>query len=178
MRRIWHIFVKEFRHYFDSPLAYMLISVFLLITGWLFSSAIFLVNRASINILTSNMPVLLLFFAAALSMQLVAGEISSGTMELLGTLPIKRGEIVIGKFSAAFAMLSIAVLMTLVLPLSIMPWGDFDWGQIAAAYMGMLLIGSVFLSAGLFASSMTPNSIAAFIAGFCRLSSVLRGCCG
>ncbi len=166
MKRILLLCRKELKRYFDTPLAYITIIVFLLISGWMFSSTIFLINRATIENFIFNVPLLLMFLAPAIAMQLLAGEYHSGTMEILGTLPLKDSEIITGKFLAAFSLLISSILLTLVFPLSISFLGNVDWGQVAGAYLGMILIGGTFLFAGLFASSVSNNQVVAFIAGF------------
>ena len=166
MRRILLLAGREITRYFDSPLAYITITVFLVINGWMFSSTVFLVNRAGIENFIYNVPLLLLFLAPAVAMQLLAGEFNSGTIEILGTLPVRDEEIIIGKFLAAFTLLATAVLLTLIHPVSIGFMGSPDWGQIAGAYAGMILIGGTFLAAGLFASALSTNQVVAFIIGF------------
>jgi len=166
MRRTFLIASKEFKRYFDSPIAYITILVFLLISGWLFSSTLFLMDRASIQNFTANVPLLLLFLAPAVAMQLLAGEFNQGTMEVLGSLPVKDEEIIAGKFIAAFALMSLAIILTLIFPVTVSSLGNFDWGQGVGAYIGMILIGGAFLAAGLFASALTSSQVVAFILGF------------
>lgn len=166
MKRIILLFIKEIKRYFDSPVAYITIIVFLIISGWIFSSTIFLINKITISNFIANVPLLLVFLAPAVTMQLIAGEFQSGTIEILGSLPIRDAEIIAGKFLAAFALLSSAIVLTLIYPVSISFFGDVDWGQVAGAYIGMILIGGTFLAAGLFASSISSNQVVAFIAGF------------
>ncbi|MFW6172167.1 MAG: Gldg family protein [Elusimicrobiota bacterium] len=166
MKKIFLLFKREFRKYFDTPLAYIIIIVFFVISGWLFTSTIFLINRITIANFVVNVPLLLMFFAPAIAMQLLAGEFHSGTMEILGTLPLKDREIVGGKFLAAFVLLSLAIVFTLIFPISISFLGNLDWGQVSGAYIGMILIGGTFLAGGLFASSISSNQVVAFIIGF------------
>jgi len=166
MKKILLLFNREIKRYFSSPLAYIIMIVFLIISGWLFASTIFLINRITIENFTINVPLLLMFFAPALSMGLLAGEFHTGTMEVLGSLPIKDREIIFGKFLSAFFLLSLAIVLTLIYPVSISFFGNMDWGQAAGAYIGMILIGGTFLSAGVFASSVSSNQVVSFIVGF------------
>ncbi|NLB35056.1 MAG: ABC transporter permease subunit, partial [Elusimicrobia bacterium] len=166
IKRIFLIAQKEFKRYFDSPIAYITILVFLLISGWMFSSTLFLMNRATIQNFAVNVPLLLLFLAPAIAMQLLAGEFNQGTMEVLGSLPVKDEEIIAGKFIAAFALMSLAIILTLIYPITVASLGKFDWGQGVGTYLGMILIGGAFLAAGLFASALTSNQVVAFILGF------------
>ncbi len=166
MNRIFLLFKREIKRYFDSPLAYITIIVFLIISGWMFSSTIFLINRVTIHNFIVNVPLLLIFFAPAIAMQLLANEFHTGTIEVLGSLPIRDSEIIAGKFLAAFTLLTSSIILTLIFPISISFLGNLDWGQVAGAYAGMILIGGIFLMAGLFASSISANQVVAFIIGF------------
>ncbi len=166
MKNFYLIFKKELKEYFNSPLAYIIMIVFLIISGWLFASTIFLINRVTIENFTYNVPILLMFFAPALAMQLMSKEFYSGTLEILGTLPLKDEQIVLGKVFAASTLLAASILLTLIFPVSISSFGNVDWGQLIGAYIGMILIGGLFLSAGIFASSLTNNQVVSFIIGF------------
>lgn len=166
MNRIFLLFKREIKKYFDSPLAYIIIIVFLIMSGWMFSSTIFLINRVTIENFIINVPLLLIFFVPAIAMQLLAEEFNSGTIEILGSLPIKDREIIGGKFLAAFTLLFSAIILTLIYPISISFLGDLDWGQVTGSYIGMLLIGGTFLSIGILASSLSSNQVIAFIIGF------------
>jgi len=99
-------------------------------------------------------------------MPLLASEFSSGTMEILGSLPLEDREIVIGKLLAAIGLLFSAVILTVIYPLSISFLGNIDWGQVLGAYTGIALIGIMFLSAGIFSSSVSSSQVIAFILGF------------
>ncbi|MBN2407544.1 MAG: Gldg family protein [Elusimicrobia bacterium] len=166
MKRTLLIFGKEIKRYFASPLAYIIIIVFLIICGWMFASTIFLINQITIDNFIMNVPLLMMFFAPAVAMQLLSGEFSSGTMEILGSLPVKDTEIIAGKFLAVFTLLSSAVILTLLYPLSISGLGNVDWGQVTGAYLGMILIGGMFLTTGMLGSSLSSNQVVAFIIGF------------
>lgn len=99
-------------------------------------------------------------------MKLVAEEKKSGSIELLTTFPLKDRDILLGKYLAALALLSTAVLLTFTYPLTISFLGNIDIGQIIAGYIGVILMGAAFLSIGLFASTTTSNQIVAFILSF------------
>ncbi|MFC2062131.1 Gldg family protein, partial [Elusimicrobiota bacterium] len=166
MKKIELLFKKELKRYFDSPLAYIIIIVFLIISGWLFSSTVFLINQMTIEGFIANVPLLLMFFAPAIAMQLLAGEFNTGTIEILGSLPLKDREIIAGKYIAAFTLLSTAVISTFIFPLSISFLGDMDWGQVIGSYISMIMVGGVFLSFGVFSSAVSSNQVIAFIIGF------------
>lgn len=157
------IFRREFRAYFDSPIAYIVLMFFLLISGYFFSSNLFLVNQASLRTMFGIVPLLFVFFVPAISMRLLAEEKKSGTIELLLTYPIRDSEIVVGKFLAALALICVLLLFTLVYTISVSTLGDLDGGQVLSGYIGLFLMGAAYLAIGLFASSITENQIVAFI---------------
>lgn len=165
-QNIWTICKKEFKSYFNSPAAYIVLTIFLLLTGWFFFSDFFIINQASFRGLFGIVPFIFMFFAPAITMRLIAEEKKSGTIEVLVTLPVKDSEIILGKFLASFFLLSIAVLLTLFYPLTLSATGNFDFGSVFGGYLGLILSGCCFLSIGLFSSSLTQNQIVAFILGF------------
>src|SRR4030042_4696538 len=91
---------KELRSYFDSPVAYIVITIFLLISGWFFFSDLFLVNQATLRNLFGIIPFIFMFFVPAVTMRLISEEKKSGTLEILLTLPVEDYQIVLGKFLA------------------------------------------------------------------------------
>jgi len=165
MSDIAAIFKREFRSYFDSPVAYIFITVFLVLTGWLFFSSFFIVNYASLRGFFDILPWMFLFFVPAVTMRLWSEEKKLGTMELLMTLPVKDSDVVIGKFFASYAFMSLTVLLTFPLVISVSTLGNPDSGPIIGGYLGAILMGGAYLSIGMFASSLNENQIIAFILG-------------
>ena len=165
MTNITAILKKEFRSYFNSPIAYIFITFFLGISSWLFFRGFFLINQAEMRGFFGLMPWLFLFFVPAVTMKLWAEEKKLGTVEILMTLPIRDYEVVIGKYLASYALLAVTVLLSLVLPLSVSILGNPDGGTILSGYIGLLLMGGAYLAIGLFASTLTENQIIAFILG-------------
>lgn len=163
MSHILPIFKKELRSYFNSPIAYIFLTVFLVLSSWLFFRTYFLVNQASMRVFFDLLPWIFLFLVPALTMRLWAEEKKAGTIEVLMTLPIKDYEVVLGKFLASWVFLLIALVLTFILPIIVSATGDPDIGVIMASYIGSLLIGGAFLSIGLYISSLTNNQIIAFI---------------
>ena len=176
------VFKKEMQLFFGSPVAYVVFTFFLLISGWFFSQ-IFLYYSdismrsfmqpgmaQSLNItegvmrpLFTNMSVVLLFFMPMLTMRLFAEEKKSGTMELLLTYPVRDGEVLAGKFLAAGALYVILLGLTLVYPALIAYFTRIEWGPILTGYLGLVLTGATFLAVGVLISSLTENQI---VAGF------------
>ena len=165
MQNINAIFKKEFRSYFNSPIAYIFITFFLGISSWLFFRTFFLSGQAEMRGFFGLMPWIFLFFIPAVTMKLWAEEKKLGTAEILMTLPIRDYEVVLGKFLASFGLLAVTALFSLGLPFSVIYLGDPDGGIIICGYLGLLLMGGAYLAIGLFASTLTENQIVAFILG-------------
>ena len=160
------IFRRELRSYFNSPIAYVVIVVFLAIIGWFFTSNLFLMNVASVRVMFDLVPLAFLFFVPAITMRLLAEEKKSGTLELLATKPVLDAEIVLGKFLAAWALLAAALLPTVLYLVTVMMLGKLDLGPVITGYLGLMLMGGVYIAIGIFASSLTENQIVAFIVSF------------
>ena len=159
------IFQKELRSYFNSPVAYVVIVVFLGIVGWVYTSSMFLINVASLRMLFEWTPLVFLFVIPAITMRLLAEEKKAGTIELLTTKPLHDWEVVIGKFLAAWALVCLALVPTLLYYITIVFLGDIDNGPVIGGYLGLFLMAGVYVAIGLFASSLTENQIVGFIIG-------------
>ena len=177
------VFKKEMRLYFGSPVAYVVFTFFLLISGWFFSQIFLFYSDASmrsfmqpqfgaqnLNVIESvmrplftNMSVVLLFFIPMLTMRLFAEERKAGTFELLLTYPVRDGEVLAGKYLAALALYVLLLVLTLLYPAIIAYFTRVEWGPIFSGYLGLVLTGAVFLAVGVLVSSLTENQI---VAGF------------
>ena len=162
------ILVKnELRNYFHSASAYVVLVVFLLITGWFFASPLFIVGQAELRSLFGTIPWIFLLFIPAITMGSIAREKTAGTLETLTTLPLKESQIVMGKYWAALLLTLVGVVFTLVHFVTIVILGsNIDYGAIFCGYLGLVLIGAVYSSIGIFASTLTNNQIVAFIVSF------------
>jgi ABC-2 type transport system permease protein len=160
------IFTKELRSFFNSAVAYVVIVVFLSIVGWFFTSNLFLMNIASMRLFFELTPLIFLFVIPAITMRLLAEEKKSGTIELLSTKPLNDVEIVLGKFLSAWALIALALVPSLIYYITIVSLGSLDHGPVIGGYIGLLLMAGVYVSIGIFASSITDNQIIAFIVGF------------
>jgi len=165
MSDIIAIVKREFRSYFDSLIAYIFITVFLVLTAWMFYKGFFISNNASLRMFFSLLPWMFLFFVPASTMRLWAEEKKLGTMELLMTLPLRDIDVVIGKFLASFLFLSMTVLLSFPVVISVYNLGAPDTGPIVGGYLGAILMGGAYLAIGMFSSSLTENQITAFIMG-------------
>ncbi|MBL8007814.1 MAG: ABC transporter permease subunit [Ignavibacteria bacterium] len=166
MKNILTIFRKELRSYFNSPVAYIVLIVFLIITGWFFTSSLFLGGVVTMRNVFDIIPFIFLFFIPAISMRTFSEEKKSGTIELLLTKPITDTDIVMGKFLAALTLTGIALAFTLIYVISLTFLGKIDTASIIGSYIGLLLMSGIYIGIGIFASSLTENQVVAFIISF------------
>lgn len=158
---------KEIKSYFNSPAAYIVLVIFLLLSGWFFASPLFINNQANLRTLFGIIPLFYLFFVPAITMGLLSREKNTGTMELLATLPIKDRDIIMGKFLASVSLIGVGLLFTLVHFITIILLGtNIDFGAIFCGYIGLLFLGAVYSAIGIFASSITSNQIVSLIISF------------
>ena len=169
MRNVWAVATRELRGYFLSPLAYVVIALFLALSGYLFALILANGREASLRGLIQNVSVLYLFIVPAISMRLLAEEQRTGTVELLLTNPVQEWEIVTGKFLASIMLVLVMLALTLVFPLFLFIFGNPDRGPMITGYLGIFLQAAAFLSIGLWASSLTQNQIVAAIVAFALL---------
>ena len=165
MRQIVHILNKELKDYFISPIAYIVISIFLLVTGWFFFTTFFLYNQADLRNFFNLLPIIFSFVIPAITMRLFSEELNVGSYEILLTLPVTFTDIILGKFLAGVVFVAVALIPTLSYPIFITFIGQLDWGPVLGGYIGAVLLGAAFTAVGLFASSLTRNQIIAFIVG-------------
>ena len=166
MREAWTLTRKELHSYFDSPVAYVVLSIFLILTGWFFSNNLFLENTASLRSVFDIVPFIFLFFIPAITMSTFAEERRAGTLELLLTMPVRDWQVILGKLMAVTLFLLIAISLTLIYAIAVAGLGDLDFGATFGGYLGLLLLGMTCGSIGILASSLTRNQIVAFILGF------------
>ncbi|MFH1175153.1 MAG: ABC transporter permease subunit [bacterium] len=165
MKNIIIITKKELASYFNSPIAYIFISIFLIVANWLFFESLFLGKQASMRFYFSLLPWMFLFLAPAITMRLFAEEKKSGTIETLLTLPISDWEVVLAKFFSALIFLVIALALSLTTAITVGALGKLDWGPVVGGYIGAILMGAVFIALGSFISSFTKNQIIALLIG-------------
>jgi ABC-2 type transport system permease protein len=158
------IFKKELKSYFNSPMAYIFLVVFAIVTGYFFTNTFFLFNQSNMRALFNIVPLVYLFFIPAITMSLIAREKNIGTMEVISTLPIKDVEFVMGKFLSALSLIALGLAFTLIHFFTLVNVGtNIDYGAVFTGYLGLLMLGSVYASVGTFASSVTDNQVIAFI---------------
>jgi ABC-2 type transport system permease protein len=157
---------REIRTYFNSPVAYIVVTVMTGIAGYLFFSQLFLQKQAELRELFQFMPFIFMFVVPAITMRLLADEKASGTLELLSTMPVRDWEVVVGKFLAALALLATAIGLTIVFAITVRFLGPIDRGPVIGGYIGLILMGAAYVSIGVMCSAFTRNSIVAFISSF------------
>jgi ABC-2 type transport system permease protein len=165
MQQAIRICIKELKDYFISPIAFIVISIFLLVTGWFFFTTFFYYNQADLRNFFNLLPITFSFLIPAVTMRLFSEELNVGSYEILLTLPVTFTDILLGKFLAGVLFVAIALIPTFSYPICIAFMGQLDWGPVAGGYLGAILLGSAFVAVGLFASSLTRNQIIAFIVG-------------
>lgn len=172
MRNVATMAQREIGAYFLSPIAYAVNAIFLFATGLAFGLGSFTQGgEASLRGLFDFWIVLILVFVLPmLTMRLMSEEMRSGTIETLMTAPITETEIVLGKFLGAF-VLFLAQLATLLLyPILIAIYGDLDIGLLVCHWIGLLLLGSLYISVGLFFSTLTKHQVIAVLGSFALLA--------
>jgi ABC-2 type transport system permease protein len=163
MRNTLTIARREFRSYFNSPAAYIVAVLFLLVVTIMFWNTFFLEQRASVRRLFSWIYGVSVFVAPALTMGLIAEERRTGTLELLITYPVRDAEVVVGKYLGALGMYTVLLVLTLPQVFWVSSLGQLDWGPVGAGYLGLFLSGGAYLAIGVLASSWTSNQLVALI---------------
>jgi gliding-associated putative ABC transporter substrate-binding component GldG len=166
MERIWALYKKELRTYFNSPIAYIVLTALLIGVGYFFFQTFFAAGQATLRPFFRVAAWSFLLFGPAVTMKLLAEEKKTGTIEGLLTLPLREWEMVVGKFLAAWTLLAIYLLITLVYPLSISFIGDLDGGPVIGGYLGLFFLGGTFVALGVFASAISRNQVISLIVAF------------
>lgn len=188
MRNTFLVFRKELKSYFSSPVAYVVIAMFMMITGYLFyglfayfstlsfqasvdptiakQENLLNVTEAVIRPLFGIISMIMLIMMPLLTMRLLAEEKKAGTFELLLSYPITDLEVLLGKFFACLGILAVMLGFSTVFPGLVMAFGEPEIGPIITGYLGLLLLGASFISFGIFASSLTENQIVAATISF------------
>jgi ABC-2 type transport system permease protein len=165
MNHILTIGGRQFRSYFNGPVAYIVICIVMLTLGFFFWNTFFLYGRASAREMFRWLGLILVFALPALTMGLLAEEKRTGTIELLITMPVTEAQVIVGKFLGVLGLYAVLLVLTLAYPISVSTLGNLDWGPVWSGYLGLFLQGAAVLAIGLMASSWTSNQlIALFVA--------------
>ena len=166
------ILKKEFNSFFASPIAYLVIGLFLVINGlflWIFKDEFNILNAgfADLNSFFYLSPWIFLFLIPAITMKSFADEFNNGTIEILKTSPISNWQIVLGKFFASLLLVIVALTPTFIYVYTVYqlgnPVGNIDFGSTIGSYVGLLFLASTYVSIGLFTSTLSKNQIVAFL---------------
>lgn len=171
---------REFRSYFDSPIAYIVICLSFFALGLMFfflNGGFWQLDRASVSRLFESAPMGLSFLVVpVVTMRLLAEERRSGTLEMLITLPVKDSDVVLGKYLGALGLVLVLVLSTLAYPIIMFKWpwnlGPLDAGPVASGYLGMVLFSCAAVAVGLLISALTESQAVAFFITFFVLGAL------
>ncbi len=190
MKNALAIAARDLRSYFTSPIAYVVLTGFLLLGGWFFFNMLAQFNQLLMAYMTfqnpeiadamnlnewviapllHNLAVVLVILVPMITMRSFAEEKKSGTYELLMTSPITVGEIVSGKFLGGLVFIALLVALTAIYPLILLWYGDPEAGVIASGLFGLFLLGAAFVAVGNFCSSLTDNQIIAAVSSLVTL---------
>ncbi len=166
MNNTFAIAMKETRSYFATPTAYVVGAMFLIYTGIVFVLGVTGQSpEATVRTYITPASFFLIFLSPLLTMRLLAEEQKLGTLELLLTAPVRDWEVVMGKYVAAFIMLTVTIALSLYYVILLYWFGDPDTGPLLSSYLGLFLHGAAALAIGLMASSLSANQIVAGVVG-------------
>lgn len=165
MKNILTIARRELGAYFNSPIAYVTVSVFLLLSAFLFFQALFIQQQADLRELFDGFwtTLLVAVVGPAITMRLLAEERSNDTLELLLTMPVTDWQVVIGKYLAALGLFAFAMAGMLVFAGTVAYLGPLDKGPAFAGFLGLFLVAATYMAVGMMTSAFTKNQIVAFI---------------
>jgi ABC-2 type transport system permease protein len=154
---------KEVHALFTSPIAYAVIAVFIVLSGYTFTVTLFLSKQATLVHIFFQAAIQLILLVPLITMRQFAEERRSGTLELLLTAPLREIEIVAAKFIASMVVVAAMTSLTLIYAVLLAIYGQPDWGPIYSGYLGVLLLGAALVSIGLMISALTANQIVAAV---------------
>jgi len=166
MKQIWTLTRRELQAYFDSLMAYILLILFLGFSGfftWIYGSDIFYIKQATLMPFFSIAFWTLFFFIPSLTMRMLSEENRMGTLKLLLTKPVTNWQVVMGKYLSALILIGIALLLTLPYLITVSSIGNVDIGQVFSGYLALILFSAMYVSIGMFTSSITSNQIVSYL---------------
>jgi len=172
MQRVWVLTKRELLAYFYSPIAYVVAAVFLAVSGVFFAGEVFQPGReAQMRDLFDRQAFILVFIVPMLTMRLLAEEFKAGTIETLMTAPVKDFEVILGKFCGAVVFFGAILAPTLLYAVMVVGYGGADIGPIFTGYLGLLLLGGLYIAVGTFASTLTRNQVVSAVLAFLIISA-------
>ena len=167
MRNVLVLTRREIASCFVSPVAYVAIGLFLVMSGFFFALGDFQPGApAQMRSIFEKMMIILIFVLPILAMRSLAEEFRTGTIETLMTAPVTDVEVVVGKFLGCWAVYLVMLAPTLLYVVLLAAFGEPDYGPIASGYLGLALLGALYIAVGIFASSMTGNQVIAAVVAF------------
>lgn len=166
MEKVLNICGRELNSLFDSIMGYVILILFLGLSGfftWFFGADVFFMGQASLDSFFQVAYWTIFFFIPAVTMKMFAEEKRSGTIELISTKAVTSWQIVVGKFLASWFLLLLVLILTIPYYITVAYLGPIDHGGTIGGYVGLLLIGAAYSSIGLFSSSLTHNQVVAFL---------------
>jgi len=161
VRQFLALLVKEEKALFTSPIAYVLIAVFLLLMGYSFTLALFISHTMTLVHMFFQIFTLFLLTVPIITMRLIAEERKLRTMEVLLTSPVTETQIVLAKFAASMSLILLMLILSAAYPIVLAIYGDPDWGPIFSGYLGLVLFAGALVGVGLLTSALTNNQIIA-----------------
>jgi ABC-2 type transport system permease protein len=166
MRNTFAIARREFQSYVNSPIAYILVTMYVAASGYLFFRGLFFGRQADMRPFFELMPLLFALLVPMLTMRTIAEERREGTLELLLTLPLTDAQLISDKFIAALGLMATLLVLTLAFPITVSFLGPLDWGTTIAGYIGALLMAGAYVAIGVMSSSFVRSQIGAALIGF------------
>ncbi|HOO71910.1 MAG TPA: ABC transporter permease [Spirochaetota bacterium] len=170
--RAFIIMRKELKAYFISPIAYIVIALFVIFTGFFFFKDFFYFNQAEMRNFFQLLPLMFTFVVPAVTMRLFSEERQSGSLEILMTLPVTSLDVVAGKFLAGTVFTAVMIAPTLLYVITLLIVGSPDPGPIIGGYIGAILLGGAYTSIGVLASSLSRNQVIGFITAWAACFSL------
>lgn len=172
MRNVGTVTRRELSAQFYSPIAYVVIAIFLMVSGIFFLTIDFRPGaESSVRALFGGyMPLILVFMLPMLTMRVLSEEFRSGTIETLMTAPVDDADVVLGKFFGSLLFFGVMLVTTLIYPVLVAMYGPLDVGMALCSYLGMALVGGLFIAVGVFFSACTSNQVIAVVCSFVLLA--------
>jgi ABC-2 type transport system permease protein len=163
MRTFLALLKKEELALFTSPIAYVVVAVFLIVMGYTFTLSLFLSHINDLVHLFFQIYAIFLLTVPIITMRLVAEERRLRTLETLLTAPVTEVQVVLAKFLASMGLLLLMLVLSVAYPLTLAVFGSPDWGPIYSGYVGLVLLGAALIAVGLTTSSLVANQLVAAI---------------
>lgn len=171
MGKAWVLAKRELAAFFYSPIAYVVLAVFLAVSGIFFMGEVFQPGReAQLRDLFNRQAFILVFIVPMLTMRLLADEFRTGSIEALLTAPVKDWQVIVGKFLGTFLFYAVMLAPTLLYVAMLLAYGPGDWRPMATGYLGLLLVGALYIALGVLTSAMTRNQVVSAVLAFLATS--------